>query len=481
MKKAIKKLTLIFLAVAAAAFGCAFGACSKSGNDGKAGKWDEYDGVKIAFADEETYNAGEIVESKVLPELSCKLGETRYMIADFDIVSPIDNDGRETVTASVKIQPASAVKATIQETNTSVTETKTADDITEIKATYKIPEKANAVRNMRLIIQLTAVEGSEVYLDTSFTGNSGITAVKTEKISQTAIFEFTPVSEFTYEGNTITGIGDKSVKEIIIPKMVDRNYFPYKIGDYAFRDNGELVSINIPDCVDISEGAFIGCENLERATIAGSVGYSAFSGCSGLKSLTLDGQGSIDAYAFSGCRGLTGVKINGYFIKKYAFAGCSELKSITIGCYVEMENVAYGFGSFVYCSALENITVEEGNTSFKSENNCLLTIDGATLLLGCKNSVIPDSVTDIGVNAFQGCSGLTSIVIPDNVKSIGYGAFEDCGGLESVLIPNGVTSIGDYAFRGCASLKFLNFNGTWEQWQAISKGKDINKFTVRYV
>lgn len=58
-------------------------------------------------------------------------------------------------------------------------------------------------------------------------------------------------------------------------------------------------------------------------------------------------------------------------------------------------------------------------------------------------------VTSIGYQAFQGCSGLTSIIIPNTVTSISYRAFYGCGDLISITIPNSVTSIGDHAFYGC--------------------------------
>ena len=62
------------------------------------------------------------------------------------------------------------------------------------------------------------------------------------------------------------------------------------------------------------------------------------------------------------------------------------------------------------------------------------------------------SVTSIGDDAFQDCSGLTSVTIPNSVTSIGYAAFSGCSGLTSVTIPNSVTSIGKYAFKGCKCL-----------------------------
>ena len=66
--------------------------------------------------------------------------------------------------------------------------------------------------------------------------------------------------------------------------------------------------------------------------------------------------------------------------------------------------------------------------------------------------MIPKSVTSIGAQAFEDCSGLTSIIIPEDVTNIGYSAFGGCSGLKSITLPAGVTSIGGYAFYGCSGL-----------------------------
>lgn len=98
--------------------------------------------------------------------------------------------------------------------------------------------------------------------------------------------------------------------------------------------------------------------------------------------------------------------------------------------------------------------VEPGNIIYDSRNNCNAIIEKSTntLIKGCQNTIIPDSVSSIADCAFYGCYGLTSITIPNSVISIGDYAFYGCYGLTSITMPNSVTSIGDCAFCGCSGL-----------------------------
>ena len=131
------------------------------------------------------------------------------------------------------------------------------------------------------------------------------------------------------------------------------------------------------------------------------------------------------------------------------FADCQNMTSVTIPSSV----TSIVGPVFRACSGLESITVAIGNTTYKSEGNCLIQISNNTLIAGCKNSVIPTSVESIGEYAFYGCSGLTSVTIPTSVESIGERAFSGCSGLTSVTIPSSVTSIGEYAFSWCSGLE----------------------------
>ena len=157
---------------------------------------------------------------------------------------------------------------------------------------------------------------------------------------------------------------------------------------------------------------------------------------------------SIYFRAFFDCPGLTSVTIPNTvtFIDEQAFIGSYNLNSITIPSSV----TSIGYQAFSFCRGLTSIKVESGNLAYDSRNNCNAIIEKSTntLIAGCKNTIIPNSVTSIGDYAFFGCS-LTSITIPNSVTSIGSCAFEDCG-LTSVTIPNSVISIGNGAFCGCS-------------------------------
>jgi hypothetical protein len=114
-----------------------------------------------------------------------------------------------------------------------------------------------------------------------------------------------------------------------------------------------------------------------------------------------------------------------------------------------------GNNAFRGCVGLTSIIVEKGNKTYDSRESCNAIIYTAsnTMIAGCKNTVIPNSVTCIGEWAFADCNNLTSITIPNSVTSIGERAFCFCTGLTSITIPNSVESIGDGAFLRCDALE----------------------------
>ena len=103
-----------------------------------------------------------------------------------------------------------------------------------------------------------------------------------------------------------------------------------------------------------------------------------------------------------------------------------------------------GMNAFGGCIGLTTITIPNSVTSI-----------GSGAFSGCSSLTsvtIPNSVTSIEQEAFCVCSGLTSVTIPNSVTDIEERAFSGCSGLTTITIPNSVTSIGEYAFSYCNGL-----------------------------
>ena len=86
---------------------------------------------------------------------------------------------------------------------------------------------------------------------------------------------------------------------------------------------------------------------------------------------------------------------------------------------------------------------------------------GVAAFSGCSGLTtitIPNSVITIGASAFRNCSALASVEIPNSVTTIGYSAFRNCSSLTSITIPQSVTSMGDYSFTGCSALTSVSFH-----------------------
>ena len=225
-------------------------------------------------------------------------------------------------------------------------------------------------------------------------------------------------------------------------------YREYIHGDKAEIPYGETV---------IEEYAFLGCKDLTALEIPDSVktiGRRAFYCCTGLTSVEIPNSVTeIGAHAFYGCTGLTSIEIPNsvIFIGESAFQGHN----------------------------IERLVVHSQNPRYSCSGNCVLSKNREILVLGCKASIIPNSVKTISGFAFASCTGLTSVEIPDSVKTIGRRAFYCCTGLTSVEIPNSVTEIGAHAFYGCTGLTSIEIpNSVIFIGESAFQGHNIERLVV---
>ena len=285
-------------------------------------------------------------------------------------------------------------------------------------------------------------------------------------VCPTGVFDFTAGAETVSStcGNNLTWQYNTSTYTLTISgtgTMTDYSSSKYNgtstyVTDAPWRsyyDTMKTVIIN-SGVTSIGEHAFHYCTGLTSITIPDSVtsiGYSAFSGCTGLTSVTIpDSVTSLENYAFYDCTELTSITIGnsvtsiGDFVFSYctgltsitipdsvtsiggsAFYGCTSLESFTIGNRV----TSIGREAFYNCTSLNKVNISDiaawcnilfvahySNPLYYAHN---LYLNGKLVI----DLVIPDSVTSIGIYAFYGCTGLTSITIPESVTRIGNNAF----------------------------------------------------------
>ena len=243
---------------------------------------------------------------------------------------------------------------------------------------------------------------------------------------------------------------------------------PLSYANHLFLNGEEIKDLVIPESVSvISNNAFYGFKGLTSLTISNgviSIKNSAFHGCTSLSSVTWGNTvESIADYAFAQCISLTNITFPNSVkaIEGEAFSQCENLTSL----HIPKSVTSIGRRTFNLCSNLNSITVDSENQVYDSRDNCNAIIETSsnTLVFGCNNTVIPNSVTAIADYALQGMDELKDIIIPNSITSIGECAFNYCISLTSINIPSSIKSIGYHAFYACTGLSSVHITDL-EAW-----------------
>lgn len=284
--------------------------------------------------------------------------------------------------------------------------------------------------------------------------------------------------------------GINPLQSIVLPKGITT------IGDDAFSYNTSLTSIKIPNTVtSIGKRAFQGCTNLTSIeipdTVSSNLSGTVFNGMNKLSTIELSSTSKnlklVDGNLYS----YDGKRFIKYMGTSKTFTVPEGVETLVCRCItksmttlnlpstlkviegwslssmsgVNLLNIPASVTTMYTYSFHANtkLRVAESNSTYKSIDDVLiLNKAGTKVIMASKNATtynIPNTVTEIGKNAFYGCSKITSITIPDSVTTIGAGAFESCSSLTEITIPQNVTSIGSDTFVYCGKLMAINIKG----------------------
>jgi|GEM_PF-931589 len=253
------------------------------------------------------------------------------------------------------------------------------------------------------------------------------------------------------------------------------------IGEYAFGVCYNLNSINFPSSLQyIGDGAFVST-NISNVDLSACNSLTTIHGWafqnSSISNLLLPASvNTIQSYAFSICNNLTQVDWSAYtnleVLEDYVFWRCDNLNSVKLPRSVN----SIGYGNFLSCYKLTEISVAADNPYFTATDNVLMNKDYTSLIAYAPGKiankyVVPATVTAIGNAAFRSCPNLTSVDAQNShLVSIATYAFTGTP-LTEITLPVTVASIGSYAFASCSHLS------TFKIYNPVPPALGINVFS----
>lgn len=252
------------------------------------------------------------------------------------------------------------------------------------------------------------------------------------------------------------------------------------IGVYAFKGSSNLFSIVIPDrIIAIDAWAFEDCSNLAHVNIPNSVskmGYGVFQNCNNLphkyyfdkENQKVSAAIYADTYLVSvwNCPKTFTIEPETRWIGSNAFCMSKELENIEIPNSV----VEIGADAFYGC---DNLPIVDG---IRYAGNYLVgPIDDTK-----ETYVIRPGTKWIGYKAFSECMNLKHIEIPHSVISIESRAFEYCTNLKEIILPNSIERIKSEAFLECFRLKkiILPENITTIEYEAFMRCSGLRHIKI---
>ncbi|MEA4822040.1 MAG: leucine-rich repeat protein [Erysipelotrichales bacterium] len=300
-------------------------------------------------------------------------------------------------------------------------------------------------------------------------------------------------------------LNNKIITSVVLPDGL------IEIPKSAFEGCIKLTNVTIPNTVEkISSGAFSKCTALKSISLPDSItvmDYSAFNSCTSLTEVTLpSGLKRLEPYTFAACYKLEKITLNeGLEVIANNVFGETALAEITIPNSV-IRIHAVGLAGMKNLTAIKIPTKNSGEISdapwgsnatvywkdsnigsdwvFDVKSGIIqkyvgtdtdvtipekITVDGVEydvkglgIYAFRRNTTItsvtiPDIITEIPKQTFEGCTNLTTVNFPSTLTMIGNAAFKDCPKLTNVELPKGLKHIDDAAFMNCTSITSIEF------------------------
>ena len=324
----------------------------------------------------------------------------------------------------------------------------------------------------------------------AFTNRTGITDVvipdKIAKMGAGAFSNCSNLRTVTFEGHSsLTSVPKETFRECSSLERIDIPDNVKSIGDSAFYLCSNLAKVNIPNSVQsFGSSVFSGCSKLTSINIP--YGVTAIPShmlveCSSLTNIDVpDTVTSVGVSAFRKCAGITELTLPSSVtgIGKSAFAGCDSLESLTIPCVTTGSSPSLGnffappdngttgtYNARYVPQSLKTVVITEGSMTY---------IDNVTFQ-DCKyieSITLPDTITQIGIQAFSGCTNLKSVVIGSGVKNIlGSSVFYNCTSLESITVLSKTVEFTDSETTFPANATLYGYEGSTIQAYATQYGR----------